>query len=256
MRRAGLSADREAQSGAVRIADVDALPVADVDGRHASAIDEYAVEAPVVRRHPAAVVAAQHQVCARNQRARNMHVGLRVASDDDVAVRRERSLRRIRPDGQKRIADHRDGEDVGGWRLRRNGSDARHYRRWQLLRGGMAPEVGQGLHGHGRTPCWCRSQKRIARSYVPLTSGSRLCAQPAQSTIFSFTAFCSRRFPVVSSSPLMLYSINCRGPQPPCRRSLLAPSTGRRRRTGDEGRIRLRVEWSGQLRIRRSSRRG
>ena len=85
------------------------LPVADVDGRHAPAIDEYAVEAPVVDRHPAAVVAAQHQVCARNQRARNVHVGLRVASDHDVAVRCERSLRRIRPDGQKRIADRRDG---------------------------------------------------------------------------------------------------------------------------------------------------
>src|SRR3954447_22981227 len=81
-----LSTDRKAQSRAVRIADGDALSVADVDGRHAPAIDEYSVEACVDRRHPAAAVAAQEQVCARSQRARNVNVGLRVASDHDLAV--------------------------------------------------------------------------------------------------------------------------------------------------------------------------
>ena len=93
--------DLERQLRPVGIADVDALAVVDVDHRHPAAVDESSVERAVVDRQPPALVEAQQQVGARDQRVRDAHVGAEVAPDHHVMACGEGAFRPVMPNGQR-----------------------------------------------------------------------------------------------------------------------------------------------------------
>ena len=93
--------DLEGQQWPVGISDVDALAVVDVDHRHPAAVDESPVERTVVDRQPPALVEAQQQMGARNQRVRDAHVGAEIAADHHVVTRCEGAFRPVMPNGQR-----------------------------------------------------------------------------------------------------------------------------------------------------------
>ena len=86
-----MPAHLEGQSRPVGVADVDLLAVLDVDGGHAATVDEHAVEAAVVDRHPAALIEPQHHVGSRDKGVGDTQVGAEVAADDDITAGRERA---------------------------------------------------------------------------------------------------------------------------------------------------------------------
>ncbi|AJK77995.1 hypothetical protein RE97_01495 [Mycobacterium avium subsp. paratuberculosis] len=94
-----VAADVEGQQRAVRVSDVDGAPVVDLDHRHPAAIDESSVERTVVDGQPLALVVAQQQVGARDQRVRDAHVGSQIAPDDHVVARGEGTFRAFVMDG-------------------------------------------------------------------------------------------------------------------------------------------------------------
>nr|WP_286178277.1 hypothetical protein [Arthrobacter sp. SLBN-53] len=79
-----MAADLEGQLRAVGIADVELLAVGDVQRGDPLTVDVHAVEAAVVDGDPAALIEAQHQVRARDQRVGDTYIGAQVATDDDV----------------------------------------------------------------------------------------------------------------------------------------------------------------------------
>jgi hypothetical protein len=89
----------EGQLWPVGISDVDGLAVVDFDDRHPAAVDESSVEGTVVDRQPPALVEAQQQMGARNQRVRDTHVGAKIASDHHVITRCEGAFRPVMTDG-------------------------------------------------------------------------------------------------------------------------------------------------------------
>jgi len=87
--------DLEGQLWPVGISDVDALAVVDVDNRYPAAVDESSVERTVVDCQPPALVEAQQQMSARNQRVGDTHVGAKIASDHHVMTRCEGAFRAV-----------------------------------------------------------------------------------------------------------------------------------------------------------------
>jgi hypothetical protein len=94
--------DLERQQRPVRISDVEALAIADIDHRYPLAIDESPVQGAVVDGQPPALIEAQQQVGARDQRMRYSHVGPEVAPHHHIVARGKRPLRTLMPDGQRR----------------------------------------------------------------------------------------------------------------------------------------------------------
>ena len=92
--------DLESHRRPVGLADVDGLAVVDVDHRHPLAVDEDPVERVVVDRHPPALVEAQQQVRAGDQRVGHAQVGAQVAADDHVAARGEAAFGSVSPNRQ------------------------------------------------------------------------------------------------------------------------------------------------------------
>ncbi|OBG67696.1 hypothetical protein A5704_09140 [Mycobacterium sp. E735] len=78
--------DLEHQLRPVRVPDVEALTVVDVDDRHPPAVHESAVERTVVDRQPPALVEAQQQVRAGDERVGDAHVGAQIPPDHDVVT--------------------------------------------------------------------------------------------------------------------------------------------------------------------------
>ena len=76
-------------------------PSSDVDRRHPAAVDEHAVQRAVVDRQPAALIEAQHQMGARDQRVGDADVGAEVAADDHIVAGREGAFRPVVPNGQR-----------------------------------------------------------------------------------------------------------------------------------------------------------
>jgi hypothetical protein len=91
--------DLEGQLWPVGISDADGLAVVDVDHRHPAAVDESPVQRTVVDRQPPALVEAQQQMGARNQRVRDAHVGPKIASDHHVMTRCEGAFRPVMTNG-------------------------------------------------------------------------------------------------------------------------------------------------------------
>jgi hypothetical protein len=91
--------DLEGQLRPVGISNVDALAVVDVDHRHPAAVDESPVERTVVDRQPPALVKAQQQMGARNQRVRDAHVGAEIAPDHHVMTGCEGAFRAVTTNG-------------------------------------------------------------------------------------------------------------------------------------------------------------
>ncbi len=73
--------EREGQTRPVGLSDVDALAIADVDNRHPATIDEHPVRRIIGDREPPALLKAQQQVRASNERMGDTHVGAEVTSD-------------------------------------------------------------------------------------------------------------------------------------------------------------------------------
>jgi hypothetical protein len=93
--------DLEDQQRPVRVSDVDGLAVADVDQRDPVTVDVGAVQRIVVDRQPAALIEAQQQVGARDQRVGDAHVGAQVTADHHIVARRERAFRTVMANGQR-----------------------------------------------------------------------------------------------------------------------------------------------------------
>lgn len=87
--------DFEGQLWAVGIADVDDLTVVDVDHRHPAPVHVGPVQRTVVDSQPAALLEAQQQVRAGDQRMRDPYVGAKVTSDDHIMARCKSSLRSV-----------------------------------------------------------------------------------------------------------------------------------------------------------------
>jgi hypothetical protein len=94
-----VAADFEGQLRPVGISDVDGLAVMDVDYRHPVAVDESPVERTVVDRQPPALVEAQQQMGARNQRVGDAHVGPEIAPDHHIVTRCEGAFRPVMTNG-------------------------------------------------------------------------------------------------------------------------------------------------------------
>jgi len=91
--------DLECQLWPVGISDVDALAVVNVDHGHPPAVYESAVERTVVDRQPPALVEAQQQMGARNQRVRDPDVGPKIAPDHHVITRCKGAFRPVMTNG-------------------------------------------------------------------------------------------------------------------------------------------------------------
>jgi hypothetical protein len=91
--------DLKGQPRPVGISDVDALAVVDVDHRHAVAVHESPIERTVVDCQPPALVEAQQQMGAGNQRVRDAHVGAKIAPDHHVMTRCEGAFRAVMTNG-------------------------------------------------------------------------------------------------------------------------------------------------------------
>ncbi len=76
-----------------------ALAVVDVDHRHPAAVDESSVERTVVDRQPPALVEAQQQVGAGDQRVRDAQVGPKIAPDHYVMTCGEGAFRPVMTNG-------------------------------------------------------------------------------------------------------------------------------------------------------------
>ena len=101
-RRALMLAHLEGQQRAVGITDVDLGAVVDVDDGHPPAVDEHPVERAVVDREPAALVEAQHEVCAGDQRMGDADIGAQVPADDHVVAGCESAGGPVITHGQRR----------------------------------------------------------------------------------------------------------------------------------------------------------
>jgi hypothetical protein len=75
------------------------LAVVDVDYRHPATVAEGPVERTVVDRQPPALVEAQQQMGARNQRVRDTHVGPEIPPDHHVVTRCEGAFRPVMTNG-------------------------------------------------------------------------------------------------------------------------------------------------------------
>jgi hypothetical protein len=91
--------DLERKLWPVGISDVESLAVMDVDHGDPAAIDKSPVERTVVDRQPPALVEAQQQMGARNQRVRDTHVGPEIAPDHHVVTRCEGAFRPVMTNG-------------------------------------------------------------------------------------------------------------------------------------------------------------
>jgi hypothetical protein len=87
-----VAADLEIQLRPIGIADVDGLTVVDVDHRDAAPVDVGSVQRAVVDGQPAALIETQQQMCPRDQRMRDAHVGAKIASDHHVVTRCKSTL--------------------------------------------------------------------------------------------------------------------------------------------------------------------
>jgi hypothetical protein len=94
-----VASDLEGQLWPVGVTDVDGLAVVDVDHRHPAAADESSVERTVVDRQPPALLEAQQQMVARNQRVRDTHVGAKIAPDHHVMTGRKSAFRPVMTNG-------------------------------------------------------------------------------------------------------------------------------------------------------------
>jgi hypothetical protein len=93
--------DLETQLRPIGIADVDVLTVLQVNGGHPAVVDVHPVEAAVVDGDPPTLVEPQHEMRARDQRMGDSDVGAKIAADDYVVARRERSGRPVVSNGQR-----------------------------------------------------------------------------------------------------------------------------------------------------------
>ena len=91
----------ETQLRSIGVADVEVLTVLEVDGGNPPIVDVHPVEAAVVDGNPSALIEPQHQVCAGDQRMCDSDVGAKIAADDYVIARRERSGGSVVSNGQR-----------------------------------------------------------------------------------------------------------------------------------------------------------
>ncbi|EUA54927.1 hypothetical protein I550_3077 [Mycobacterium intracellulare 1956] len=101
---------------AARVSDVNALAVVDIDDRHPVTVEIGPVQRTVIDCQPAALIETQDQMRARDARIGDLHVGLRVASDDHFVSGREGSLGPVVPNGQQRRGGSSHHSSIGSRR--------------------------------------------------------------------------------------------------------------------------------------------
>lgn len=95
-----LRSEGKGQTRSLRVADVNALAVVDIDHRHPVAVEVGPVQRAVVDCQPSALVEPHDQMRTRDARIGDPHIGLHVATDDDLATGRKGSLGPVMPNCQ------------------------------------------------------------------------------------------------------------------------------------------------------------